>query len=418
MIFTIITIIALIAYAISLLLTFSLSKKERVTTETVLAQNVMRYMNCVMLITLFTSFLLALQETKISHPIGTFNNNGFLTDLMTLSFVFTIFVVFNLRIIRHFSQPITKAEDVDSFDKFILYLRPFKSDDFRYGKIVKQISKKSFGAVSIANPHEIIQNVDSDKIFADDYSWKNAVEKCILNAKFVILHIGKTEGCMWELNKCVEHYIGKTLFMISSQENYEMFVKFICEMKGCSRLQFPKYISGTIQVYYLSNSLDYNSWISAQVENKKSIIALLDSFADNRHELICEINEWRAARRKPLSNLFSKKVFPADFNSLSWCGISLVSYPFLARLNWQFWIIGIIIIAILVALLGQIGMIVFALILTIIGKRAMYVSYNWTGEYAVNSQINFMALIVLLSTIISLALGVIYLNYYPIVHNW
>lgn len=413
MIFTVTSIIIFILYVVSFVSTYFISKVQRITDDIVSVQVALRYINCTLLIALFCSFLLALQETGVSHPIGTYNNSSFISELGILCFAFSIVVVYNLRILRHISQPILTDYSIYNLDKYILYLRPFKNDNRVYGRIIKRISKKTFGAVSIADPHEIIQNVDGDKIFANDKSWKHAVHAGLEKAKFVILHIGNSNGCIWELQNCMEKHIGKCIFLISSKEDFDLFVNNVNNSSDIDILTL-EYLDNSIQAYFLNDPYDINSWKSITLNDKDSTTKLIQSFLINRQILADEIHKWIDIKQHPIANLFNKDAFPEGFTYVSWCGLSMLAYPFIARLNWKFWILYLVLSILLTSILGAIGIIIVSILLTFLGKRMMYISQNWSGEDTIKSQINFMAIISLISTLIAVLMGWIYLQHYPI----
>ena len=37
-----------------------------------------------------------------------------------------------------------------------------------------------------------------------------------------MLHIGNTDGCLWELQQCMDNQLGKTIFIVSTEEGYDI----------------------------------------------------------------------------------------------------------------------------------------------------------------------------------------------------
>ena len=133
--------------------------------------------------------------------MSTWNDSSFTTDLMILVFLASILIAYNIRFIRIFCQPVYLVSSIPNIDQYILYLRPFETDNTSFEGFIKYISDKSYKAIAIANPHMVVQNVESDKIYATDEEWKDAVHQCMQKSKFNILHIGNTDGCLWELQR-------------------------------------------------------------------------------------------------------------------------------------------------------------------------------------------------------------------------
>lgn len=97
--------------------------------------------------------------------MSTWNDSSFTTDLMVLVFLASILIAYNIRFIRIFCQPVYLVSSIPNIDQYILYLRPFETDNTSFEGFIKYISDKSYKAIAIANPHMVVQNVESDKIY-------------------------------------------------------------------------------------------------------------------------------------------------------------------------------------------------------------------------------------------------------------
>lgn len=411
-IFGLLSIIGIIIYILCIIVLYNYSRKETVSYEIVTVHELLQYVCLSSLSFSFVSSLLYIQETGIGHPIGTFNSSGFLTDLMVLSIIFVIVLVYNLRIVRNFCKPIYTHNVIDKLHKFFLYLRPFKTDQDNFKNIIKLYSIVSFPAVSIANPRTVVQNIESDKIFTDDTEWRSAVHKCMEKSQFIILNIGDTDGCLWEMEECSISHLGKTIFGVSSKYAFEVFEKFLIE-KGLNA-SLPPYVDGTIQLYFLKDSLNYSSWDTINVNTKSEIQRAFELFCENRSNLLDEINLIKDAKSHPFRSLFDDKYFPEDFGWLSFSGLSMLSFPFMGRLLPIYWIVYILFAIFLIVLTPTYGAIIMGVILTIFGKRMIWLSSKWTGKHAINSQINIIAIVTIICTIFSFILGSVYLSRNPI----
>ena len=141
---------------------------------------------------------------------------------------------------------------------------------------------------------------------------------------------------------------------------------------------------------------------------------IISSFTENRHSITGIIQSRDEAVKSPFKSLFDDRCFPKDYGWFSWAGLSLISFPFMGRLKWQYWITLIPLAIILGASLGQSGLIVISIIITIFGKRMIWLSSKWSGISVVNNQINLIAITMLVSTALSWGLGNAYLSKHPI----
>ena len=398
-------------YILCVALLYVLSKKEETSRIKVSLHSILQYMCLSLLVLTFISGILYYQESGFGHPIGTHNNIGFITELMTLTFLFVIVLVYNIRILRSFCHPIYTKESIKGLHEFILYLRPFNADNEKLGKKIKFFSDITLPAVSIANPHSVVQNSDSDKIFTDDTEWKSVVSECMDKCVYTIIHIGNTEGCIWELEQCKNELLGKSIFVVSSECAFKVFRSFVQQLDA--KIYLPRYEDG-MQVFFLECPGNIYSWKRECLHDKNDVKRIISSFTENRHSITGIIQSRDEAVKSPFKSLFDDRCFPKDYGWFSWAGLSLISFPFMGRLKWQYWITLIPLAIILGASLGQSGLIVISIIITIFGKRMIWLSSKWSGISVVNNQINLIAITMLVSTALSWGLGNAYLSKHPI----
>lgn len=410
--YALLTISGIIVYIICIIALYSYSRKETVSDSIVSIHELLQYICLSALSFAFISFLLYIQDSCLGHPISTYSSTDFISELMTLSFVFVIVLVYNLRLVRNFCQPIYTYSVVDKLHNFFLYLRPFKSDKDNFKKIIKQFTKISFSAVSIANPRSVVQNIESDKIFTDDSKWKSTVQKCMEKSQFIILNIGDTEGCLWEMKECSISHLGKTIFGVSSENAYDILKRFLIEKE--LYITLPSYVKDSIQLFFLKDPSNYQEWDSIAVKSKKEIHKTFKCFSEKRAALVEELNLIKEGKRHPFKSLFDDKYFPKDFGWLSLSGLSMSSFPFMGRLLPIYWIIYIPLVILLMMLTPKFGAVIMMVILTIFGKRMIWLSGKWAGKHSINSQINIIAIVSLICTIFSAILGVCYLTKNPI----
>lgn len=409
--FLFLAISSVFIYILCVVLLYGLSKKEETSRAKVILHSILQYLCLSLLVLAFISGILYYQESGFGHPIGTHNYTGFITDLMTLTFLFVIVLVYNIRIIRSFCHPIYTKESIKGLHEFILYLRPFITDNEKFGRTVKYFSDITFPAVSIANPHSVVQNSDSDKIFTDDAEWKSAVSECMDKCVYTIIHIGNTEGCIWELEQCKNELLDKSIFVVSSEDAFKMFKSFIQHLDANI---YPPTYEGGQQVYFLQSPGNIYFWKRESLHGKNDVKRIISSFVENRDNIANIILSRDEAVKSPFKSLFDDRCFPKDYGWFSWAGLSLISFPFMGRLKWQYWITLIPLAIILGVSLGPLGLFVMTIIITVFGKRMIWLSSKWSGIFAVNNQINLIAITMLVSTALSWGLGNAYLSKHPI----
>lgn len=404
-------IASIIFFLLAIGILFYISKTEDTSRMEVYLHRVLQYI-CLSLLSLaFISLLLYCQENGYGHPIGTLDNGGFLSDLAILSFIFVVVIVYNLRFIRTFCQPIFTKGAIEKLHEFILYLRPFKEDGGNIEKLIKEFANETFPAVSIANPHSIIQGIDSDKIFTDDYEWKSAVHECMSKSIYTIIKVGRTEGCMWELDRCKEGTYVKTIFIISSNDAYEIFRKFV---KAFQPNNLVPIYNGRQQAYFLENPTNIYSWKTYPINDKKDVKQVISQFIANRNNISSSLEYSYEYKSHPFKSLINDNCFPKNFGWLSFAGFSLISFPFIGRLKWQYWVTLVPLAIILIVLFGRYGILITSIVITILGKRMVWISGRWSGENAISSQINLIALTSMICLLLSLICGNIYLSKHPI----
>ena len=161
--FLILTIVSIIGYALCVWYLISLSTESHISKAMIHTRILAQYACSTLLILAIASALLHFQATGV-HLMSTWNDSSFTTDLMILVFLASILIAYNIRFIRIFCQPVYLVSSIPNIDQYILYLRPFETDNTSFESFIKYISDKSYKAIAIANPHMVVQNVESDKL--------------------------------------------------------------------------------------------------------------------------------------------------------------------------------------------------------------------------------------------------------------
>lgn len=172
------------------------------------------------------------------------------------------------------------ANEIDP-DQSILYLRPFKADAnevhaIKHGgqKMIRKSRfkkiKNSFNVVrydgktysnietlicqmlngkgvpiAIGDPNEISMesgiSIGAQRIYATDETWKDKVDFFLTCSKMVILYVDFTEGVMWEINRAIDEYQNKVVFIPKLYNKRDKALTYISVMDALSVIFSPIY---------------------------------------------------------------------------------------------------------------------------------------------------------------------------------
>lgn len=122
---------------------------------------------------------------------------------------------------------------VPSISNCCLFLRPFElealsisdGDSKRVkiyseisGEICKYLSQHVSQVFSIGNPQGMVDNImHSVSIYASDEEWRDVIAILAKKAHVIVVHVGETNGCIWEIEHCFEQCLfDKVLFIVDS----------------------------------------------------------------------------------------------------------------------------------------------------------------------------------------------------------
>ena len=143
---------------------------------------------------------------------------------------------------RSMFDPYYTTEIADHVEDFCLYLRPFIMDSKHRSmvhgfmwipepiekKLCSKLEKEIAPVFCIGDPNSAVPTtLCASGIYATDAEWKSAVEKLASRSKLIVLCIMNTEGCIWELQHCINAYLNKTLFVVSDSQNLMILNKFL-----------------------------------------------------------------------------------------------------------------------------------------------------------------------------------------------
>lgn len=172
---------------------------------------------------------------------------------------------------RTMFDPYYTTEIVSHIDELCLYLRPFQMNTKNLGKahgflwipepieklLCGRLEKKVAPVFCIGDPNSAVPTtLRSSGIYATDAEWKSAVESLADKSSLIVLFIMETEGCMWELRKCIGKYLDKTMFVVSSENNLMLLNKFLSE----SNVSIPNCVFENQDAIALYLSDDKSKW--------------------------------------------------------------------------------------------------------------------------------------------------------------
>lgn len=184
-----------------------------------------------------------------------------------------------------FFEPYYPSSVVGKIENFCLYLRPFSidgKDNIRLGETIeKNLCRKLEDKVSqvfcVGNPNSCLPTtLSSSCIYASDSKWKGVVHELYSRAYYTIIHIARTDGCIWELNYCFENeYLYKTIFVLKDDEGIEIL------RENATNIDLPEDLvihPGKYAVIYKSST---NGWIIKEIQTMKSIDNVIDEIVNS-----------------------------------------------------------------------------------------------------------------------------------------
>lgn len=168
---------------------------------------------------------------------------------------YNMFVAF-----REAINPAESTSIIKDLENFCLYLRPFTTDKERTSSDNKLLNslKKHIQPYAIGNPGMVLQNCAARRIYATHEEWKEAIDTLVKKAPFILIHIGYTEGCLWEFERCtMPDALKKTIFLIKAKKDLDLIGTKIdvSEIKGtfCDGINYILYFSKITQSWTLTS---------------------------------------------------------------------------------------------------------------------------------------------------------------------
>ena len=209
-------------------------------------------------------------------------------------------------------EPYYTTDIIDRLDDFCLYLRPFISDNqHNWGWKSETLEKKLCGMFNkriakcfcIGDPNSAMPTtLSTSGIYASDSEWREAVDKMSEKSKIILLRVMETEGCIWEMNNCINRHLDKTVFLINDGNDFEMLKGFIADKK----IEIPNVTisnKGFIALYH-----NGSNWSIAMLKKDYDIKQFINNYIESHKEL----NEEIIQKNKPW-NIVKAPFQPMEF---------------------------------------------------------------------------------------------------------
>lgn len=235
---------------------------------------------------------------------------NYATSYLEISDLATFYIVgATLASNKFLFNPYFSTNIVDSIEKqkFCLFLRPFNSDgkhnmsswfglntESTEDNICKELNKQVAQTYVIGNPASFIPSIKSTfNIYATNNEWKTVINKLSNDARIILLKIGNTPGCKWEIKNCVKK---------------NLYYKIIAIIDDSASLSIAKELMGVStrivnihSPHVIFYDIRSQKWKLRNINNKKDIASMLSEYIQSNKDLITEI--WDYKEQGKLKNI-------------------------------------------------------------------------------------------------------------------
>lgn len=240
---------------------------------------------------------------------------------------------------RAFFEPYYNSSIVNDLTELCLYLRPFNVDNQNalenrngfvkgYMGIPESIEKylcqkmneKIAQTFAIGNPNSNLPSTYSTtNIYANDEEWKWAVATLANKSHVIVVRIGETEGCLWEITHCAENsLLNKTILLIDNMEK----LKLIKEELDRYCLIDEKVIKDINTNFALFMDEQSAHWKAIPLISKNDIKKLMNLYIDSHKSLFAKLKH-----QKEDNGVFKNTVKSDSIPAKFWQIISLITNP-------------------------------------------------------------------------------------------
>jgi len=238
---------------------------------------------------------------------------------------------------RMFFEPYFNSSIVEDIDDLCLYLRPFNSDT-KTGFKSKGTIKGSFGfsepiekylckflhkriaqPFAIGNPGSCVPTTLSTTcIYASDDEWKQTIAILADKAKTIIVRVGQTEGCKWEIDHCIQQkHLNKIIFLVEDHND----MNFLRERMGfLNSIDISDNINNGCKLIFFSQTTQ--KWEIRKITNRKDVNRAVEEFIGQNFSLMTDLKE-----KKNRKNVISKYDNDNRTPAKGWQIVSLMTNP-------------------------------------------------------------------------------------------
>lgn len=193
-------------------------------------------------------------------------------------------------------EPYYTSEIVDKIDKLCLYLRPFAMSYKENGYSAKgymgisepveklmcgELNKRIAKTYCIGDPNEALPTtLSASGIYATDAEWKDSVSKLSDKSELILIRIMETDGCLWELQNCINRHLQKTIFIVGTQRHVELLNEFIA-IRGLKPPKIDIQDKGGLAIYINNITM---KWEIHNIKSKSNIKQFVKTYINSNIE--------------------------------------------------------------------------------------------------------------------------------------
>lgn len=196
---------------------------------------------------------------------------------------------------RFFFDPYFESDISDKLEKqkFCLFLRPFNTDGkmninpffgFKSASVewilCEELNKKLAQTFAIGNPGACLpSNKSVFNIYATDSEWHGIVHALSHKARLIVLRIGDTEGCKWEIENCNKEGFGGKMILLIENSNDLLVAK--------KTLGLTSSIEAVSKPYLAFYDEQSKQWVLEMASSKKEIKTFVSNYIQS-HGNCCQ----------------------------------------------------------------------------------------------------------------------------------
>lgn len=246
---------------------------------------------------------------------------------------------------RCFIEPYYSASIAKSIEHLCLYLRPFNTDNQSFLNqhsgfvtgvtgiplkteriLCKELNRKIIQTFAIGNPNSNIPTTFStSNIYANDSEWKDTIIELARKACVIVVKVGESEGCQWEINHCITNeYLRKTLFIVNEQQSLTILQEKISNINPITHTidNSPKNMALFIDEVT-------NEWNVVPLDTKSDVKNCIEEYIKKHPSLNSLIDKQK--QRLGVRNILKTKDVPAKWWQIFAFGTNIWAYCFLNK---------------------------------------------------------------------------------------